>query len=187
MVAGKRVSNRLERTPRREGHAMPRGFDIFYAGKLAEELWHRPTDELHLHSAGAYLVEFLEPGDLDQPATPDDSNPLADVLDLREHVRAEEHRGTGRLRFLNQLEELLLVQWVKPARRLVEDQEFGPVHESQENSELSLVAGRVLPELQAEVEIQPFRYLLHSRLVDAPAQGPEVSRNLAATETAELR
>ncbi len=77
----------------------------------------------------ADVMEVLQVRDPDEPAGAKDSDPVADMLDLGEDMRRKE------------LVELLLVQRIEPARRLVEDEEIGLVHEGEQDSELSLVAG----------------------------------------------
>ena len=108
------------------------------------------------------------------------------MLDLRQHVGREEHGGAGRPRLAHQLVELLLVQGVEPAAGFVEHQQPRPVHEGEQDPELSLVAGRVLTELETEVQVQPLGDLLHPRLVHAAPQRPEVARDVATAQAAEL-
>src|ERR1700737_578918 len=101
-------------------------------------------------------------------------------------MRGQEDRRPTRLRLARQLEEFLLIERVKSARWLVEDQQTRAVHERQQDSEFALVAGRVLAELEAEVEVQPFCDLLHPRLVDPTVQSAKVPDNVAAAEAPEL-
>ena len=51
--------------------------------------------------------------------------------------------------------ELLLIQRIESARRLIEDEDTGPVHESLDEDHLPLVARRVLAKLAAGVEVEP--------------------------------
>ena len=51
--------------------------------------------------------------------------------------------------------ELVLIQRIQPARRLVEDQHARAVHERLDQSHLLLVAVRVVPEPPAGVEVEP--------------------------------
>src|SRR6266536_434891 len=61
------------------------------------------------------------------------------------------------------------------------------MHEGEDDRELALVSGRVLAELEAEVEVKSLGDLFHMRLVDTAAQCAEMADDVAATEATELR
>src|SRR4029077_746158 len=86
----------------------------------------------------------------------------------------------------HQCVELLLVQRVEAARRLVQDQQIGPVHEGQQDRELLLVSARVLAKPAAEVEVETLRDRADVALVHPSAHASEVGDDLAAPQAAEL-
>src|SRR5207245_2629686 len=85
-----------------------------------------------------------------------DANAIADVLHLGEHVRRDEDRRAAGASIADQPVELLLMQGIETARRLVEDQRGRPRRERKQERDLLLVAVRVLAVLATEVEIKSF-------------------------------
>src|SRR5258708_2948662 len=121
-----------------------------------------------------------------EAARPDDAHAVADVLDLREDVRRKEHCRATFSRFVQKLVELLLIERVEPAGGLVEDQQLRPVHESEEDAELLLVAAGVFAESPAQVEVEALRDVMHRFLVDAASHSAEEGDHLTPAEAAEL-
>src|SRR5438552_2586441 len=76
--------------------------------------------------------------------------------------------------------ELLLVQRVEAAGRLVQNENSWPVHEGLDEHDLALVARRVLAELAARVEVEAIDELLEVCMVDTPSKIREVLEDLAA-------
>ena len=76
--------------------------------------------------------------------------------------------------------ELLLVQRVEAAGRLVQNENSWPVHEGLDEHDLALVARRVLAELAARVEVKAIDELLEVGMVDAASKVREVLEDLAA-------
>src|ERR1700730_13072664 len=85
-------------------------------------------------------------------------------------------------RLEDQAIEFLLVQWIEAARRLVENQQARAGHEGLDQDDLALVAGRVLAELAADVQLEALDHLLEVCVIDAPAQVREVLEDLPARE-----
>jgi len=112
---------------------------------------------------------------------------IADVLDLRQDVRRKEHRRTVVTRVPKQPVKLLLVQRVEAAGRLVEDEQVRPVHESEEDAELLLVAARVLAEPAAQVEVETLGDGANEAGVSPATHATEVGDHLLAAQAAELR
>src|SRR5204863_3461180 len=68
---------------------------------------------------------------------------------------------------------------IEAARRLVEDEDAGAVHEGLDEDNLALVPGRVLPEPAARVEVEALDQLLPGGAVAPPTQVGEVLEDLA--------
>src|SRR5690606_7935553 len=75
-------------------------------------------------------------------------------LHFAQNVRREKNRASFRANLLHQLVERLLHQWVKPAGRLVKDQQIGLVHQRDDQAELTLIAGRIAAYLLRQVKLQ---------------------------------
>ena len=142
--------------------------------------------ELEGHLVKAQFVHLVHAHVGDETAVANDPNPRAGLLHLRQHVRREKDGRSRRFHFADEPLKRLLIERVETARRLVEDQQARAVHESQHQSQLLLVATRVLAKAPAEVELQPLGELLDARRVDAAAHPAEVRDNLAAAHPAEL-
>src|SRR5579859_1651055 len=99
-------------------------------------------------------MQFVQTGHADQMPLPDDAHAGTDVLHFGENVRGKEDRRPALARFPHQSVELLLVQGIESACRLVEDEQIGAVHERQNQTKLLLVAPGVLPKTLAKVEIE---------------------------------
>src|SRR6266566_4306584 len=108
------------------------------------------------------------------------------MLDLRQDVGGEKDRRSRIASLGDELVELLLVQRVKPAGGLVEDQQLGSVHEGEEDAELFLVATGVLAEAAAEVEVEALGDFAYDAGIDVAAEAAEVSDHLPASQAAEL-
>src|SRR5260221_11354556 len=130
--------------------------------------------------------ELVEPADGCEVAFGHDPDAVADVFDLREDVRRDEHRRGARSRVSDELVELLLMQRVEPARRLVEDQERGLRGDREQQREVLLVAVRVLAVLAPEVEVELLRDRFDVGVRDVAAQTRDVGDDRAAPPAAEL-
>jgi hypothetical protein len=85
----------------------------------------------------------LEPWDLlddDQRSVAHDADHVGDLLDLRQHVRRQEHGSAGVAGFPHQGEECALHQWIQAAGRLVEHEHLRAVHERLHHPDLLAVA-----------------------------------------------
>src|SRR5437773_3979495 len=109
------------------------------------------------------------------------------MLDLGEDVRRKKGRRARIAGLTKQLVELLLVQRVEAAGRLVEDEQLRPVHEGEHDAELLLVAARVFAKAAAEVQVEAFGDVAHDLGVGAAAHASEVGDHLLAAQAAELR
>src|SRR5467141_4574393 len=108
--------------------------------------------EFDLDPMEADAPQLLELRHLDQPARAQDADSVAYMLDLGQDVRGEKDRGAGVAGLAQQRVELLLVQRIKAAGRLIEDQQVWFVHEREHDRELLLVAARVLAKRATQVE-----------------------------------
>ena len=104
------------------------------------------------------------------------------LLDLGQDVRRQENGPALGLGLADDAVEYLLDERVQARRRLVEEQQVGPVLEGDDQPDLLLVALRVLAELARRVHVQARDQVLLVRLVDAAAQVGEVLERLAAGE-----
>src|SRR5256885_1095710 len=91
-----------------------------------------------------HVPEVAHARDLDQPALADDADSGAGLLDLAEHMGRKEHCASRLARLLDHGLELLLVERIEAARRLVEDEDLGAVHEGLDEHHLAFGACRVL-------------------------------------------
>src|SRR5438094_1144190 len=128
------------------------------------------------------VFKLGNPAHPDQAPFADDADARARLLDLAQDVRRKEYGAHLVARLPQQAVELLLVQGIETARRLVEDEYPRPVHEGLDEDDLALVAGGVLAELAAGVELERVDQAREIGLVDAAAQPREVLEDLAAGE-----
>src|SRR4051812_10308184 len=128
------------------------------------------------------VLQLGNAADANDPSFSDDGHSRACLFDLAEDVRRKKDRPAFRARLLDHGVELLLVQGIEAARRLIEDEDAGAVHEGLDEDDLALVSGRVLPELAARVEVEALDQLLQVGAVDAATQVGEVLEDLSAGE-----
>ena len=84
-------------------------------------------------------------GDLDDLAGTYDRHPPSQVLNLAHDVRAEENGRAGSVGFTQEIEHLLLHQWIETTGGLIQEQQLGTVHQGLDDTHLLLVAlGEVL-------------------------------------------
>src|SRR5256885_16245130 len=154
------------------GHAFQpsKGLDLYRVGKRDRDL------------VALDVLELRDAADPDEPALADDADSRARLLDLVQDMRGEEHRAPLVPRLHDHAVELLLVQRIEAAGRLIEDEDARPVHESLDEDDFPLVARRVLAKLPAGVEVEPLDELLHVRLVDAAAEVGEIFEQLPTGE-----
>ena len=142
---------------------------------------HGPAeDELDL--VVGEVAQRLGPIDAGELAAADDRDAVARLLDLGQDVRAQEDGAALFLGLADDRVELLLDERVEAGRRLVEEQQVGPVLEGDDQADLLLVALRVLAELARRIDLEPLDQLLLVGAVDAAAQVGEVVERLAAGE-----
>src|SRR4029077_9605388 len=182
------VQERLERTSHGARDDAIRGGDVFNSRSRADclERYFRVARELHLDAMEPDAVQLVEVRDLHQPARADDADAVAYVLDLGKDVRRKEDCRPIFASVGDQVEELLLVQRVEAAGRLVEDEQRGLMHESEDDAELSLVAAGVFAVPAAEVEAEAVGQAAYDLEVRATPQRSEVSDHLGAAEASEL-
>src|SRR2546423_6079836 len=143
--------------------------------------------ELNLDFMEPDVVQLTEFGRPNQAAVADDPDPVAHMLDLGEDVRGKKDGCTRVTRFADHRVELLLIQRIEPTGRLIEDQQLWPVHETDHNGELLLVAARVLAKALPQVEAESGADLFDKLRVDAAAQTSDVGDHFTTTKAAELR
>ena len=114
----------------------------------------RPAPEGQLDVVEGEVADGLDAVDLDQPALADDRDAVAGPVDLVDDVRRQEDRPSVVARLADEPEERLLDERVEARRRLVEDEQVGPVLERDDQPDLLLVALGVLLEPPARVEVE---------------------------------
>ena len=102
-------------------------------------------------------AEVVDGVDEVEPALPDQADAIGDVLYLGEDVRGEEDRAAALGGLGDELVERLLHERVEAARRLVEDEQVGIVHERLDEPDLLPVSAGELLDPAVEVEVEPFR------------------------------
>src|ERR1700674_3017266 len=166
----------------REAHRVPvvEHLDVSHALERLERLGRYRLRESDGDLVALDVLQLVHAADAHEATLADDPDARAGLLDLAQHVRGEEHGGSLGACLGHHAVELLLVQRVEAAGRLVEDEHARLVHEGLDDHDLALVAGRVLAKLTARVEVEALDQLLEIRLVDAPAQVREILEDLAA-------
>ena len=101
------------------------------------------------------------------------------MLNLAQDVGGQESGGTALFCLGHHQEELLLVQRIQSARRLVQNQQLRLVHESLHQPHLQLIAPGIFAKLLAQVELQPLCDALDSRVISPASQVAEIDENLA--------
>src|SRR5207248_6395458 len=189
----RRVADRAEQ--RLEASTHPARHPLTGHGHVLDSL--RTTDlrtrhggvlrEFDLHVMDANPSQLVELRDADESPIANDPDAIADMLDLGQDMRREKDRRAVVPGLAQQGVELLLVQRVEAAGRLVEDEKVRPVHEREHDRELLLVAARVFAKAPAEVEVEALGQLAHAPAVDAAPHAAQVGDDLASPKTPKLR
>src|SRR5438477_2585572 len=95
------------------------------------------------HADGVSGKEVAECSDLDDAALVDDRDAIADLFDLGQQMRVEEHRRATCLQRPDDLTHVVAADRVEGARRLVEEDERGVAEERDAEAEPLLHALRV--------------------------------------------
>ena len=119
-------------------------------------------------------------GDSDDAAVAQDRDLVGGLLDLAEHVGTEEDGLPVGLGLADHGKEFLLDEGVQPARRFVQHQQFGIMHEGLDEPQLLLVALGELAGVPAQVQAQPFGQGIDPAGPDGSADGRVVRQQLAA-------
>src|SRR5690606_20223091 len=159
------------------------------ADRDAGDAGERPPERVELARVGAdpqvpqrLLPQPLDRGDRDDLSRPQDGHGIRGLLDLAQHVRAQEDRLAPVARLAHHREELLLHERVEAARRLVEHEKPRLVHERLDEPELLLVALGEGPYRAPEVDIQARRETVDRAGRDRPAQAFEVTEKVPALD-----
>src|SRR5260370_22022454 len=184
--AAERLHQRFEAALDDATHAMIVEFDAVDTLRRPDRGKRHGAGKFDFHLMDADLVQLTQFRHLDKPAVADDSDPVADVLDLGENVRREEDRRPCVARLTAEVVEGLLVERIEAARRFVEDQEARTLHEPEHDGQLLFVPARVLAEALAEIAAEALTELRHHLLVDAAPKSRHVGADLAATKAAKL-
>ena len=90
-----------------------------------------------------------------QAPLPNDADPVRHVLHLVQGVRRQEDGATLPGELAQQPLELVLHKWIEPARRFIEDDQVGPMHEGLHETDLLAVALRQLMDRPIELDLEP--------------------------------
>ena len=130
------------------------GHELAHPGQRFEGARRDRAGEPELDLVMGQVTEPLDRVELHDPPLADDRDPVAALLDLGQDVARQEDGATVADRLTQGLEERLLDERVETRRRLVEDQQLGPVLEGDDHPDLLLVALAVLPEAPADIQLE---------------------------------
>ena len=132
-------------------------------------------------SMSSSVLRIARSRSIDATSTSDagaeDADPGAELLDLREDVRREEHRLPAVRRLGDAATELLLHQRIEPARRLVQQQHVRSRRERCDERDLLAVALRVRAGALVELEVEPLDELGAVPASTSPWRLPSSSRH----------
>src|SRR5438105_6852302 len=185
--ARERRKQRLELAAKHPGHTVIFDGDLLESGDRADTIERRRPREHDLDAMRPHARELVKLPDGGEVPIADDAYAIADVLDLGQNVRRDEDRRAPAARVANKPVELLLMERVKPACRLVEDEQGGLWCEREEQRELLLVAVRVLAVLAAKIEIETPRDCLDLAVAHVAAEARDVRHDLGTSPAPELR
>ena len=143
--------------------------------------------ELDLDAMEVDAMQLAQVSDFHEPPGAEDGDLVAHVLHLGKDVRRKEDRRPALSLLAEEGVELLLVQRIEPAGRLVEDQQVRRVHEREDDAELLLVATGVLAKTPAQIEVEPLAQVADAIAFDSAAHARLVGDYLLAAHAAELR
>ncbi len=116
------------------------------------------------------MPEIGERTALDDPARPDDRDPVGERLDLGEDVAREEHGAPLLLRLPDALLEDGLHERVETRRGFIEEEELDVRGERGDERDLLPVALRIRPPLLPGIEVETLDELVAPALVDPAAR-----------------
>jgi hypothetical protein len=172
-----------ERVERAQDGAPEHGIlhgEVADAGDPGERLRRHGRGEVDLEAPQRPLLEDRDRLDCEQPAFADYSDPVAEVLDLRQLMRRDEDRPAFVPGLLAEVLELDLDEGVQAGRRLVHDQQVGPDHEGRHQAYLLLVAPGKALDLLGGVELEAGNEPLPIRRVHRALEIAEVGEQLPA-------
>ena len=156
--------------------------DVAHAGQPRDLLRRHGIAEGDDDPPRRRALEVLDRLDGEQLPVADHRHPAGDVLELGQHVRGEQDRRARRARLGDERLERALEERVEAARRLVEDQHVGLVHERLDEPDLLLVALRQLADRAVERQAEALGERVQVGVVDAAAQPGEEAQQLARVE-----
>ncbi|HEX3428176.1 MAG TPA: hypothetical protein VHS36_05165 [Candidatus Limnocylindrales bacterium] len=152
-----------------EGEALPgRGRerpDDRLRGSLAGRLRRRAFDDPMMGDRlGDREVE-------ERMALAEHDQPIARLLDVRDHVRRQERRRPGGPDGLDhEMEELATGEWIEARQRLIEQEDLGSGREGEGETDLCLLAARQLARTRTERDRQPLDVSRSHRFVESAAE-----------------
>ena len=149
-------------------------------GHAAEVLDREIVPEPDRDVADRCCSEIVDGFGGDDAPVADDRHPLAEVLDLVEHVGRQEHRGALGDDLAAEGLELPLDEWIESRGRLVQHDQLGPVHERRHQRDLLPVPTRQVVdrpvEIDAEAGDEPVEVRARSTVPRSRANQPSSSR-----------
>lgn len=128
------------------------------------------------------MTKLRELAGLDDLAAADDAHPVADCIDLREHV-ARQHDGAALgMQVAHAVTEDLGHQWVESVRGLVEQVEVHLACQRGDEGDLLTIALRVGRDLPRRIEIEPRDEVVPALVPVAGAEAAEHVDGLAARQ-----
>ena len=156
-----------------------------HSGHACEGVGRRRLCERRLHVRERAGAEVVDRVDELEPAFADEADAIGDVLHLGQDVRREEDRAAAPGDLRDELVERLLDERIEPARRLVEHEQVGIVHERLDEPDLLPVPARQLLDPAVEIEVEPLGELVaasrRARRAGARRSGAARGRSSART------
>jgi hypothetical protein len=141
-----------------EPHVVVVDDDVVHAGQALEV--GRGRGGLRDDGGAGEVTQLIERPGLHDRALSDDRDAVAQLLDLRQDVRRQQHRAARRLRLEDAPLEDGLHQRIEPGGRLVQDQQLHVGGQSRDDGDLLPVALRVGARLLGRVEVEALDHLV---------------------------
>ncbi len=178
-VARRELDDVVDRSLDREIQDLAVGPSLDHAGQAPEVVGRYRRLEVELELAARLALQGLDLRDHRDPSLADDADPVGDALDLGQDMGREEDRPAISADLVEDPVELLLDQRIEAGRRLVEDDQAGPMHEGLDETHLLLVAVRERLDRPIQLGVEALGELLGVGQVLHAAERREVAQQVA--------
>ena len=149
-------------------------------GQGRERLGRYRRAEADLHDAQCLGLELTHWFDRDEPARAHDGDTIRDALDLREHVRRQQHCGPARRRLADEGAKGALRDGVETARRFVEHEQLRLVRQRLHDADLLPVSSGQRADRAVERHVEAIGEAGRGRDGRRPVQGGDELQELVA-------